>query len=188
MTTAQPQSISSWARFLGVTLRPWAGYSPGSLIVRGTIQSLIAGLLVFYGMRLSADEGTLEPAVRSLLFPIMVVAILTIGYLLLVGLSSLVVGILDLGPRKTITGQVRSQRERKFGDFLPRFVQRQIWSRSNSSMDRRRTRWEVVISTDQGDKALTVRKIKTRNLLKVGAQVTVKITPIAQYVDKAVTH
>lgn len=188
MTTAQPQSVSAWARFLGVTLRPWAGQSPGSLMMRGALQSIIAGLLIYYGMRLSADEGALEPALRPLLFPVMVIAIITIGYLLVVGLSSLVVGVLDFVPRKTVTGQVRSHQERKFGDFLPRFVQRQIWSRSNVSMDRRKTRWEVVISTDQGDKALTVRKRKTRDLLQVGSYVTVKITPIAEYVDKAQIH
>ncbi len=188
MTTAQPQSVSSWARFLGVTLRPWAGQSPGSLIIRGAIQTIVAAILVYYGMRLSGEEGSLEPAVRPLLFPIMVVAIFTIGYLLLVGLSSLVVGILDFVPRRTVTGQVRSHQERKFGDFLPRFVQRQIWSRSSGSMDRRKTRWEVVISTDQGDKALTIRKMKTRRLLAIGSYVTVKITPIAEYVDKAEIH
>ena len=186
--TAQPQSISGWARFLGVTLRPWAGQSPGSLILRGLLQSVVAGILVYYGMRLGADEGSLEPAVRPLLFPIMVVAILTIGYLLLVGLSSLAVGILDLVPRKTVTGQVQSHQERKFGDFLPRLVQRQSWSRSNGPLDRRKTRWEVVIATEQGDKALTVRNLKTRNLLRVGSYVTVKITPIAEYVDRAQIH
>lgn len=188
MTTARPQSVSSWTRFLGVTLRPWAGQSPGSLIIRGAIQTIVAAILVYYGMGLSGEGGSLDPAVRPLLFPIMVVAVLTIGYLLLVGLSSLVVGILDLVPRKTITGQVRSHQERKLGDFLPRIVQRQIWSRSNGPMDRRKTRWEVVIATEQGDKALTVRNVKTRNLLQVGSNVTIKITPIAEHVAKTQVH
>lgn len=187
MTATTPQSATGWARFLGITLRPWSGHSPFSLLLRGGIQTAIAVGLAYLAMTMDRDEVALDPAVRSILVPVLLIAIITVGYLLLTGVSSLVVGVLDFGPRKTFTGQVVSDRERKLGDFLPLFVQRMIWNRG-SGIDKRKTRWEVVLRTDTGEQAFTVRKFATRRLLQSGAYVTVQATPVAHYIDKVQTH
>lgn len=187
MTATTPQSMTGWAQFLGVTLRPWAGQSPGSLIFKGLVQTGIAGALCYVGLTMDRTELALDPALESVLAPVFLIAIITVGFLLLTGVGSLIVGILDLAPRKTITGQVLSDRERKFGDFLPVLIQRAIWTRGGK-MDKRKVRWEVVLQTQSGEQAFTVRKFAIRKILQSGSYVTVTYTPIAHCIVKAQSY
>ncbi len=189
MSTTQPTGVSGWARFLGVSLRPWSGHAPASLLLRGVIQTGVGVALVVAWVKMSADAAGstgLDSPTAAILRPIMIIAVITVGYLLASGVAQLIVGILDLTARLTVSGYVISNSERRFGDFLPRFLERQIFSRlNNGGGDNRKLRWEIVVDTGSGHKALTVRKRKIRDQIPTGAYVSLRVTPIAGYVESA---
>lgn len=181
------QKVAGWQRVLGVTLRPWAGHSPWSLIVRGVIQAGICVVFMVLGYRALQDESVLGAGTEAelgLLRNWMGLAFIALIAIAAYGATQLIVGALDLVPRKKVTGTIISLRERQFLDFLPHFVLAMIFNRRNNSMgvEQRRRRTEVVLDTPDGQKQWTVRSHRTRRKLQSGGLVTLSVTPLAGYV------
>lgn len=169
----------------GVSLRPFSGTSPVSLILRGLLSLVVCGALAyaFVGMR-SGSVGTAEEVafLNTLLVPAIIVAVLFALYSVL----RIVVGALDLVPRQKVHGTVVGLRERKMGDFLPNLLQQQIFNRGDhSGHDRRRIRTELVLATGEGTKQWTLRNRKLESTLAVGQPVTITVSPLVGYVAEA---
>lgn len=182
-------SLGGWSRFLGVTLRPWAGAAPLSLIVRGAIQCAVC---VFFSVLVLRIAGSPEGTEMALLaggggslrgWAVIVIAFTAV--VAAIGACRVVVGILDLVPRRSVTGTVVSLRERRVLDVLPVLGQRALFENRQSGIDKRRARTEVVLRTDTGDRQWTVRAARIRRDLRVGARVRLSVTPIAGYVARA---
>lgn len=174
--------INTWSRTLGVSLRPWSGYAPWSLIIRGVIQGVVSVLILVFLIRgalsgLEASASELE-FLRGWVF----LAIVGVSVVLLIAVLRLVVGIIDLVPRSTVEGTVLSIRDRKAGDFLPRMAQRVIFERNPNAIDRRRERLEVVLDALGGVRQWTVRNTRLRQHLIEGASVRLTVSPIVGYV------
>lgn len=181
------QGAAGWQRFLGVTLRPWAGHSPWSLIIRGVIQAGICVFFIVLAYRATQDESIAAAgtdAELGFLRNWMVMAFVVLIVLTAFGATKLIVGVLDLAPRRRVTGTVVSLRERQFLDFLPHFVLQLIFNRRGNSMgvEQRRRRTEVVLDTPDGQKQWTVRSNGARRKLADGGLVTLSVTPLAGYV------
>lgn len=102
--------------------------------------------------------------------------------LITVAAARILVGVLDLAPRRRVTGTVLSMRDRKFADFLPHIAQQLIFRRNANAIDRRKVRREVVLSTESGERQWTIRKLATQRQLAVGSHVTLTVTPLAGHV------
>lgn len=181
--------ISTWARVVGVPLRPFSGTSPASLIIRGLLSLAICGALAYAFIRmLRPDSGIAGLAAGELSFlnTVLVPAVIVAVLLALYAVLRIVVGAFDLVPRLTVHGTVVSLRERKMGDFLPHLIQQRIWDRGeHSGYDRRRTRTELVLATDEGTRRWTVRNRKLESTLVIGRPVTIKVSPLVGYVAEA---
>lgn len=105
-----------------------------------------------------------------------------LGVLILIGAARVLIGVLDLVPRKKVSGVVMSVTERKMGDFLPYYAQKLIFHRDPTSIDKRRSRTEVVLRTNSGDRQWTVRSHKMRRSLTVGSHVQLTVSPLVGYV------
>ncbi len=178
-----PASVGGWSRLLGVSLRPWSGRSPLGLIVRGVIRVALCIFFAVVALRVvdsdelaavTGDSGRLR-----LLAGVIIIALAVGGVL---GVLSVVVGVLDMMVRRTVTGTVVSLSDRRFLDFLPHIAQRMIFERNPNQMDKRRVRTEVVLDTDNGHQQWTVRKTATLRELRPGTAVTLTVTPLAGYV------
>lgn len=177
-------AASGWSRFLGLSLRPWSGAAPLSLIVRGAIQLVIAVIIANFVIGMLAESRSAEYAglgdLRGLLTMLLIVFIL-MG---VVGGIQLVIGIIDLLPRRSAEGVVVSLKQRKAGDFLPYMAQRLIFENRSSGIDRRRNRLELVLETAEGQRQWTVRSARARRALQVGARVSLSVTPLTGYVAR----
>lgn len=178
------ETINSWSRRLGVTLRPWAGHSPVSLLARGVIQTAISALILTSMLRFAATGEAVNAAEHELaaLRPLVVMVMIVFGLSIGIGVFRIVIGALDLAPRRQVTGTVVDLRERRMGDFLPRMAQRMIFERNDQGLDRRKWRTEVVLNTPEGLRQWTVRKRSLEQFLQHGAQVLLSVTPLAGYV------
>lgn len=176
-------TVNGWSRFLGVSLRPWTGEAPASLIFRGLIQLAICVFFFVLLTRLPSvaaevgGEGELG-FLRGVLW-FAGAALVVVG---LLALLRIVIGVIDFVPRRSVSGTVISLTERKAGDFLPHLAQRAVFENRDSGMDRRKTRAELVLQTDQGLRQWTVRSSRVRRELRVGAPVRISVTPLTGYV------
>ncbi len=175
-------TVNKWTRFLGVSIRPWSGRSPLSLIIRGVIQ---VGICLFFA-KLFLDlarggEITMTADEARLVRGIGIMIVITLATLVVLGSAKILVGVLDLVPRSTFTGRVLSIRNRMYLDFLPNPVQRMIFER-NGRTDNRKWRTEVVLQTEDGMKQWTVRNAKFANLMRPGSIVTLTVSPLVGYV------
>lgn len=184
--------VSTWARFAGMTLRPWSGTSPASLIGRGLVSLVISGVLAYFFLQiLSPQSGIAGMASDELAFleSALVPAIIVAALMGLYAVARIVVGIIDFVPRRTVHGTVVSLRQRRVGDFLPRFLQHRIFGRGQHvGHDRRRTRTELVLSTAEGTRSWTLRDQRLASRLAVGRPVTIRVSPLAGYVAEAQQH
>ena len=186
MSVSALTSVNQWSRFLGVSLRPWSGYSPLSLILRGLIHLAVCGFFLVLVRRFgSGDEIIGGEAELAFLGNLVSLATIVLAVLVIIAAARIVVGVLDLVPRSTVTGVVQTVRERKVGDFLPRLVQRRIFARNPTNLDRRKIRTEVVLLTDAGERHWTVRNRKTARLLQPGSRMRVTVSPLVGYVAAA---
>lgn len=182
------EASSRWLGEAGVSLRPWSGSSPVSLIARGALQVAVSGFLLVVLVRISRGDGMSAlpgelDALRRLTVPLAVI----VGVLALVAVARICVGVLDLLVRRRVRGTVLSLKERRVGDRLPTFVQEMIFERNPQHIDRRRWRTEVVLRTDGGERRWTVRRSSVARALEVGAQVELTVTAIAGHVARAET-
>lgn len=99
-----------------------------------------------------------------------------------IGVLSAVVGLIDMGVRRTVSGTVVQVNDRKTFDFLPAIAQRILFERNANELDRRKVRTEVVLNTETGFQQWTVRKLAVIRGVNPGTQVTLTVTPIAGYV------
>lgn len=184
------ENMTSWTRMLGITLRPFTGHAPISLIMRGVVQSGICIFFLVIGIKMqgtlnevsAVDAGAKQLSGLFIMFGFVVVM------MLIYGLAKVVVGVLDLVPRSTVPGTVVSISERKFLDFLPDVVNNALWDRGNNTgqswSEKRRVRHEVVVDTGTGTKAWTVRNLKKVRALAPGQRITLTVSPIVGYVEK----
>lgn len=190
MELAATQSASSWSRLLGISLRPWSGHSPVSLIVHGLIQAAVCIFFLVLGIRASRDEAIIAAGTQAELGMLrnwLAMASIALIAITAIGALRLVVGVLDLVPRKTYTGTVVSMRERRFLDFLPHFALELIFNRRGNTMgvEQRKRRTEVVLATPNGDRQWTVRNSRLRRTIRVGETFRLTVTPLAGYVSAA---
>ena len=177
--------VNHWSRKAGLSLRPWPGRAPGGLLLRGVIQVGLAGVLIWYGLGLLRDGdisgmGDQLQALRGLL----VMMVIVVAFLGISGAAKLIVGAIDLVPRKQVAGRVVSVHDRKFGDILPEFVQHWLFAKRHSGLDRRQWRHEVVLNTPDGLRQWTVRSSRVRDGLVLDEHVVLSVSPIVGYVAK----
>ena len=184
--SAPDTTVSGWSRLLGVSVRPWAGASPLSLIVRGAVQLTVCVVLSIAGARLlwGPDAASFRGEAAAV-HGVLVVIFLTLIVVTAVGALRLVVGMVDLVPRTSYSGVVVSLRGRKVFDVLPRPAQRLIFERGPNAIDKRRLRTEVVVETESGLKQWTVTRSDVLRTLRVGSRVLITVTPLAGHVAKA---
>lgn len=182
----RPSNMSSWQRLLGISLRPWSGHSPTGLLIRGAIQIVVFGILIYAIANLLSGNDESAPVEQlAPLGGLAIMMIIVFSLTLLRALALIVVGGLDLFPRQTVSGTVVSMHSRRVGDFLPTFVQHQIFARRNSNgIDPRKTRFEVVLATPEGHRQWTVRHSRIRNQLREGAHVRLEVSPLVGYVAR----
>ncbi|HHW83102.1 MAG TPA: hypothetical protein GX743_04695 [Actinomycetales bacterium] len=181
--TGVREKAGSWSRTLGISLRPWSGQAPWSLLLRGGIQCAVSIAILVLSIRLTgAVEASAAAAEEGMLRNLAIFMAIAAAVTALLGAARAVVGLLDLAPRRTVSGTVASLEKRKFLDFLPRIAQRYIFERGPNGIDRRRERLEVVLHTPDGLQQWTVRKPSIRRQLSRGAHVRLTVTPLAGYV------
>lgn len=179
-------AAQEWARTAGLSLRPWSGHSPTSLIIRGAIHVAVSGVVLYFAFRMRSEDefATATEAefdfIRSFSTLIIIACIVTI----IVAAVRIAIGIFDLVSAKTVEGMVVDVGRRRLGDILPGFAQEMIFSRRSHGYDTRRYRTEVVIETRDGVKSWTVRNSRAEQLLQPGAHVRMKVTPIAGSVSQ----
>lgn len=178
---AAKESVNEWSRVVGISLRPWSGRSPLSLIIRGAIQLVVSAFVISFMIGLRAEAKN-SPEAAAVLGTFLLIMIITFAGFILMALAQLVMGVLDLFPRQTVHGVVLSLEERKMGDVLPYFLQRLIFERNSNSLDRRKRRTELVLRTDKGVRQWTVRNSRARRELQVGRAVAITASPLLGYV------
>lgn len=184
------EKTTLWTRFLGVSLRPFSGHAPLSLVLRGALQAAICIVLLVVGFRMRTEMRQLAAADAGAaqLGGFLVLAGVVLVVLALAALLKVAVGILDLVPRTSVPGTVVSISERKFLDFLPDALNNALWDRKNnvgqSWAERRRVRHELVIDTGDGTRAWTLRNRQKARGLRPGQAVTVVASPLVGYVDR----
>lgn len=184
-SNGSPASISQWSRLVGISLRPWSGHSPLSLVLKGVIRLAIAVFLL--GVVLRFKDSTVPTATEAeftYLRNLGVLVVVALGVIIALSAVRILVGLIDLAPRRAVTGSVLSVRERRVADFLPRYAQRAIFTRNAQGIDRRRWRTEVVLDTAQGPKQGTVRNRRVLAQLREGEQVELLVSPLVGYVAK----
>lgn len=176
-------TVNQWSRRFGVSLRPWTGHSPLGLIIRGVIHVAICLFMLNLLIRLAkGDEFAASAEEMSYLRNFAILGIIAVVVLAALGALKVVVGVLDLVPRSTVTGIVLSMRSRKFGDFLPVILQRMIFERNQNAIDRRKERRELVLQTPDGIRQWTIRKARFANELTEGSRVQITVSPLIGYV------
>lgn len=179
-------------QLLGRRLRPWWGRSPYWLIPRGAVQGAIFALIAYGCMAVTA--GRVDVAELGLEQKqawaeraagiVLILAIIGVAY----GTLRVVVGVLDLFTRGTVSGTVVGIAERKYGDFLPPIAQRLIWSNRRDEHgdrkgDRRRTRLQLTLQTDDGVQSWTVGT-KFAGRLAQGQKVQLRASTLLGHVSK----
>lgn len=176
------ETVGSLARITGVSLRPWSGHAPLSLIIRGLIHVAICGVILTVLIRGFFGTETINASDAAMIRGLVIPGIIALIILMVIGAVRVLVGCIDLIPRKHIAGVVVSVRERKVGDVLPILAQRVLFERNENNIDRRRRRTEVVLLTDQGEQQWTVRNSRVARALTIGSRVRLTVTPLAGYV------
>ena len=180
-------STNNWQRVLGISLRPWSGHSPASLILRGAIHVALCVFFLVLAVRFSGETLTAATAEElGMIRHLGTLAVIALVVLAMIGALRILIGVLDLVPRRTYTGVVISVRERRLGDVLPIFVQRMIFERRGRTLEQRRYRTEVVLETTVGTKQWTLRSYAKARAFRQGSRVRVKVTPLAGYVAEVV--
>ncbi len=181
------KSIGDTSRFLGISLRPWSGSSPFSLIIRGALSTAVCILLVavVFGMGDAINQADELRELADFTVWIKGVAFICLALALWSALR-LVAGIVDLVSRRNVDGTVVSVTERQKGDFLPGWVRYgyEQWRdrRGGSSYRDLRGRTELVLQTDDGLQYWTIRDQRTAAKFVVGEQVSISVTRIAGHV------
>lgn len=135
-------TVNAWSRFLGISLRPWSGTAPAAMLVRGLISTMICILFLTLAARFVGGGADAASTGTDLSF-LPNWAIVVLALLALISSLRMMIGLIDLFSRHTVTGTVVSIEDRKIGDFLPKIVQEMIdegrfRSGDHHGLDRRR--------------------------------------------------
>lgn len=181
-------SANQWSRILGVSLRPWSGDSPMSLLLRGAIQVAVSCFFLWVAFRFMTDDSLKQYAAEasSIRMIAVLIAVAAIG-VALVGVARICVGLLDSLSTRQVSGTVVSIRDRQTLDFLPHSLLQLIYYRNPNKIDTRRRRTELVVDTPTGTRQWTVRKRRLTNDLRPGAAVQLTVTPFAGHVSSLTT-
>ena len=179
---------------LGRRLRPWWGVYPGSLIARGVVGAIVFGVIIYGAHQVRAGELDLAATGLEDSRELIDLVALGVGGAALLGvlykIVQIAVGAFDLFVRRSVEGRLVQSQERRTGDFLPGIVQ-MVWfrSRDSSGMNRsvrRRTRYEVVLSTPHGPKSWNVNSRHFAELRgRPGGSVRLRVSPLLGYVSRA---
>ena len=172
-------------------LRPGWGQHPGSVAFTGLIRAVGFGLLAAAGWYVAGAETELETLSADQRQWVglggLVVAVLAAAACLY-GVVLVVLGLLDLFPRRTVEGEVVRRRIYRSGHRLPRVVQWAIWSgKDQQGLDRdlsRRTRHHLAV--DPGDVDRIVAHTVTSSIYgsaPQGAVVRMRVSPLLGYVS-----
>lgn len=175
-----------------LSLRPGWGKSPWSVALGGALQAAVYGLIAYAGLQVAGGEVDLsdlpEPAQEWLpLAGLVVFAMAAAGALF--GAVKVVLGVLDLFPRRVVEGEVVRARELRTGHRLPKVVQWLAWSGNDEHGQRRdlrrRVRHHVAIDdgTDDSIVAHQVRSSLFRSV-RQGSRVRAKVSPLLGYVSE----
>ena len=176
--------------YLGRSLRPWWGASPLGMIVRGVVQIVVFGVVAYVGLQLRAGEFDLDEVVAAgTLDSIGLVVLLVAALFIAVNVVRIVVAVLDLPTAHTVEGKLVSCRERRWGDFVPGFVQDLIWSRGvdgsgHQKYDRRRVRTMLVVNTSDGLRTWMVNRANLVGDATPGRRVKVRVTRLLGHVSR----
>ena len=158
------------------------------MVISGAIQIALCVFLFVSLLRATNEESAAMSGEFAVLRNIMVLGLIALAVLIVLAAVRLIVGVIDFVPRRTVVGVVADLRERKFGDVLPYMAQRLLFERKENGIDRRKSRFEVVLHTAQGTQQWTVRNARTRRQLTEGANVQLTVSPILGYVARAETR
>lgn len=191
----------AWSRVTGtwrrvrvryLALRPGWGVAPWTVALTGAIQAAVYGVVAWAGLMLAREEIDLTslpegpqrwlPAVGLGVFA---VAAAAAAFALL----KVVLGALDLFPRRIIEGEVVRHRELPTGHRLPNVVQRVMWSgRDQHGMDRRyrrRVRYHVAIDDGSRDSVVAYQvRPQLFRTVRQGSTVRARVTPLLGYVSE----
>lgn len=181
-------TVNQWSRILGVTLRPWSGHSPLALVLRGALQAALCIFLFVVFARMRTELPDQADQAYASLQKFTTLALVALVVVVMLAAAKILVGVLDLIPRRTVVGHVASLTQRSAGDILPHPLQRMIFDRNRTGDDRRRQRTELVLHTPEGTRQWTVRNHKARRALQVGQHVRLTVSPILGYVAKVETR
>ena len=172
--------------------RPAWGQHPGAVVFTGLIRAVIFGAIAYFGWVVAgsdmSDLDTLSTdQQRWIGLGGLVVAVLAAAAALY-GVVYVVLGALDLFPRRTVEGEVIRRRTFESGHRLPIVVQWAMWSgRDEHGMDRdhnRKTRHHLAV--DPGDVDLVVAytvKPGVYGAAPQGSRVRVRVSPLLGYVS-----
>ena len=179
------EASSRWARIMGVSLRPWSGQSPASLLLRGAIQLAVCGFFLWFALRLATDGELAQYAEEfaSLRLIALLIGVAAIGVGVL-ALARIAVGVLDFSTATEVTGTVVSVRDRQTLDFLPHSALQALYRRNPHRIDSRKRRTELVLHTDAGTRQWTVHKSGLVRELRRGDTVRLTVTPLAGHVSR----
>lgn len=177
-------SANHWSRVLGVSLRPWSGDSPLTLLLRGAVQVALSCFFLWLAFRLMTDDSlrayTAETSSIRMFGVLIAVAAIAIA---LIGVARICVGLLDSLSTRQVSGTVVSVRDRQTLDFLPHSLLQLVYHRNPHKIETRRRRTELVLDTPTGTRQWTVRKRHLASGLRPGATVQLTVTPLAGHVS-----
>ena len=172
-------------------LRPGWGQHPGSVAFTGLVRAVLFGLLAAGGWYVAGADTELETlsaqqrqwvGLGGLVVAVLAAAACVYGVVLLV------LGLLDLFPRRTVEGEVVRRRIFRSGHRLPKVVQWAVWSgKDEHGFDRdqnRRTRHHLAV--DPGDVDRIVAHTVTSSIYgsaPQGAVVRMRVSPLLGYVS-----
>ncbi len=170
--------------------RPNWGDHPGRVLFEGVVQTAVFGVVgyvAFYIARADTELDTLTAQQRQWVgLGGLVVAILCAAAVA-VGLLRVVLGVLDLFPRRTIEGEVIRRRVYRRGHRLPKPLQWLLWSgRDEHGMrrDQRRQRKYHLAVDDGSDDSVVAYTVRSsiHGQAPQGARVRMRVSPLLGYV------
>jgi ribosomal protein L34 len=173
-----------------VSFRPGWGEAPWGVTFAGLVQTAMLAVVAWVGLSLARETIDLadlpEGAQEWLPLAGAIVAAIA-GVVMLWTAAKVVLGALDLFPRREVEGVLVRRREYRTGHRLPRVLQWALWSgRDSSGMSRdrqRRRRYHLAIDDGTDDRLVAYRcRSEIFRSVRQGATVRARVSPRLGYV------